>query len=110
MDISEKSFLPGEVEGARSLKNSETNSQGMFFVIISCQRVLKVLHSVPSFRSAVSKASHKQRVRTRKPLEMAEVLQKPVFAVLGGQQTCVNTYLCDRFGVAGDASPPLLKP
>ena len=36
-----KSLFPGNLESAKSLKNYEkNNSQGIVFVIISCQRVL----------------------------------------------------------------------
>ena len=38
-----KSFLPGDFEGANSLKNSENNSRGIIFVIILCQRVYSLL-------------------------------------------------------------------
>ena len=34
------SFFPGHSESTKSLKNYENNSQGIIFVIISCQRVL----------------------------------------------------------------------
>ena len=34
-----KSFFPGNFEGANPLKNTKNNSQGIIFVIVSCQRV-----------------------------------------------------------------------
>ena len=46
-----KSFFPGDFEGANPLKNYENNSQGIIFVIISCQGVFRTGFSICETRN-----------------------------------------------------------